>query len=161
MFLTLFNTYLAQEGRMLYVGTADVRSLETKPKKEPYELAYPDYIIETCDIDSRWKPDHVMDITQPYEHREHEGAFDLIIMVNTMEHIGNIFDVPAACWFLLKPGGHVIVDSPWNYPYHGAHGYKDFWRISLDGFQHLFQKGFKKIKGIKSDDCISIILQKK
>lgn len=84
---------------------------------------------KTMDNLARLNPDIVADIsdlgTLPDE------KFDLIICSQVIEHIFNFDDVFYNLHHLLKPGGYLIVDCPFYFPYHPTQDYDDYWRISV------------------------------
>lgn len=66
--------------------------------------------------------------------------FDLIICMNTLEHVRNPFGVAKEISNLIKPGGYLFVSIPFFYPIHkdilGRYG--DYWRLTDDGLKILF-----------------------
>jgi len=92
---------------------------------------------KTLDILERVNPDIVADIC---DSKLSANKWDLIILSQTLEHI---FDFRAAikeCFRLLKPGGFLIIDCPFYYPYHGVSGYDDYWRISPTAMKILLEE---------------------
>jgi hypothetical protein len=137
-----------QDLQMLYVGTAgNPLTHNGKPGPDQPEL-FTNYNITTCDFDKKWNPDIVMDITNP--HIDYFFKYDLIVMTQTIEHIPNIFELQSSIRNLLsKTDSYLLIDCPWNYPYHGEPpSFGDYWRISKDGFNYLFNK-------MHMVDCIS------
>lgn len=122
-----------QIGEVLYVGTAG----DPTPKGE-YSHHFKDFNVTSLDADPKWGSDLVMDVIQA--HKLITQRFDVIIMTQVIEHIPNIWEVPPALWELLKPNGFLIVDCPFNYPYHAEPpSFGDYWRITKDGFRVLFE----------------------
>ena len=144
------NTKL-QGGNLLYVGLAG------DPTGGEYAPLFSNFNIKTFDIDEKWKPDIIGDITRT-NFRDEE--WDVIVCVQTIEHIPNLWDLPGELKRIIKPKGYIIVDCPWDYPYHGEPEFGDYWRISKDGMKALFDKDFK-IAGIhEGTKNTSILLRK-
>lgn len=123
-------------GNLLYCGLAG------DPKGGEYSPFFKKYKVTTLDICECWGPDIVADIT---DTKLESNSWDLIVCVQTIEHVPNIFDISKEVKRILKPGGYFIVDSPFNYPYHGEPQFGDFWRISKDGMKELFSKDLELV----------------
>lgn len=120
-------------GEVLYVGTAG----DPTPKGE-YSHYFKDFNVTSLDADPKWGADITMDITKE-AYRKIDKRFNVIIMTQVIEHIPNIGDVPNSLWQLLNYGGFLIIDCPFNYPYHPEPpSFGDYWRITQDGFRVLF-----------------------
>jgi SAM-dependent methyltransferase len=135
--VTKFAEYLSNKntkGELLYVGLAG------DPIGGEYSPLFKNYNIKTLDICEKWNPDIVADITRTSFGDE---IWDLIVCVQTIEHIPNIWDFPNEIHRILKPEGYLIVDCPFNYPYHGEPEFGDYWRISKDGMNVLFGSKFQ------------------
>ena len=65
--------------------------------------------------------------------------FDLIILSQTIEHIYDFTKAFLECGRLLKEGGHLIVDCPFMYPFHGTADYGDYWRMSNQAMRKQLQ----------------------
>jgi len=108
---------------------------------------------KTLDILEKVKPDIVADIC---DTKLPEKEWDLIILSQTLEHI---FDFKAAikeCHRLLKPGGFLIIDCPFIYPYHGTNGYDDYWRISHTAMKRLLEEvGFEYGKAVSVNNILT------
>lgn len=127
-FAEYINTHKT-EGNLLYVGIAG------DPPGGEYTPLFKNFQTKTFDIGEKWGPDIVGDITKTEFADE---VVDVIVCVQTIEHIPNIWDLPKEIERILKPGGYAIIDCPWNYPYHGEPEFGDYWRISKDGLKQLF-----------------------
>jgi SAM-dependent methyltransferase len=138
-------------GDLLYVGIAG------DPAGGEYAPLFTRFKIKTFDLDSRWGPDLIGDITKTEFSND---SWDVIICVQTMEHIPNIVDLPIELFRILKPKKYAIVDCPWMYHYHPEPpSFGDFWRITQDGFQYLF-KQFNILEIISTEHNTSCLLQK-
>jgi len=101
----------------------------------------------TFDADAKWNPQIVGDITKTGFL---PNSWDHIVIVQVIEHIPNIFDLPTEIHRIVRRNGLIIIDCPWNYPYHAEPpSFGDYWRISKDGFTQLFKDPFFKV-----EDCI-------
>lgn len=147
-----FSKLIPQSSEILYVGTAG----NPDGKFEQPHL-FPNAKITTFDVDPKWKPDIVGDITCP--PAELYGLFDLVIMTQVIEHIPNLFDVPYGIMKALRKNGYAIIDCPFNYPYHADESFGDYWRITKDGMKFLFHM-FHIHKVIDTNNNTSILVQK-
>lgn len=111
---------------------------------------------KTLDIDPRYQPDYIADICDTKLPAE---SFDLIILSQTIEHIFDKEKAVTECYRLLKEGGHLIVDCPWEYPYHAADDFDDYWRISATAFTKMLRR-FKKVETIQGKYCSSALAKK-
>tara|TARA_Y100000385_G_scaffold289102_1_gene357555 strand:- start:1247 stop:1747 length:501 start_codon:yes stop_codon:yes gene_type:complete len=136
-------------GDLLYVGIAG------DPPGGEYSSLFPEHNVKTFDADPKWGPDIVGDIS--YTDFEDE-SWDVIVCVQVLEHVPNIWDVPREMSRILRPGGYAIVDSPWMYPYHAEPpSFGDFWRLSKDGIRKLFEKQFEIVsiyEGEQNTSCL-------
>ena len=130
--VTQFAEYINTQmpgGNLLYVGIAG------DPPGGEYTPLFKNFKTKTFDIGEKWGPDIVGDITKTEFADE---VVDVIVCVQTIEHIPNIWDLPKEIERILTPGGYAIIDCPWNYPYHGEPEFSDYWRLSKDGLKQLF-----------------------
>jgi SAM-dependent methyltransferase len=135
-------------GKLLYVGIAG------DPPGGEYSPMFKGFSISTFDIGERWKPDILGDITKTTFE---DDTWDVIVCVQTIEHIPNLWQLPAEITRILKPGGYAIIDSPWSYPYHGEPEFGDYWRISKDGMKALFEPHLKIVglyDGEQNTSCL-------
>ncbi len=72
-----------------------------------------------------------------------DGTFDGVFMVAVLEHVYNPFEVTREAARVLKPGGFVLVASPFIYPIHSSPS--DYFRYTDDGLRQLFP-GFREIE---------------
>lgn len=115
---------------------------------------------KTMDIDAKYKPDYVDDITN-LNGSTPQNSFDVVLLSNTIEHTYEPFRAIMGAYLLLREGGWLIVDCPWVYPYHAEDGFPDCWRISDDGLKYLLEKaGFQNIQVRRGLHCTSGMAQK-
>jgi len=141
-----------KSGDMLYVGTAG------DPVGGEYSSLFHGFNIYTADADKRWNPDIVVDITKTSFDNNY---WDVIIISNVIEHVPDLFVISKELQRILRPGGHLIIDCPWNYPYHAEPpSFGDYWRISLDGFIQLFGSGFEPILLEQNENSTHMLARK-
>jgi len=139
-------------GNLLYVGIAG------DPVGGEYSNLFPNFKVSTFDADPIWKPDIVGDITKTHFS---DNSWDVIVCVQVIEHIPNIWDLPSEINRILKPGGYAIIDCPWMYPYHAEPpSFGDYWRVSKDGFKTLFVN-FDIIEIIAGNNNTSCLIKKR
>jgi SAM-dependent methyltransferase len=83
------------------------------------------------------------------------GAWDAAIMVEVMECVPNPFNAVKELHRILKPGGVILITSPFNVSWFGygstpdslkkKNHVKDYWRITKDGW-NLLMSSFNTIK---------------
>lgn len=67
-------------------------------------------------------------------------SVDAIICVSVLEHIEDPQLAVKEMYRVLKPGGFCYIYAPFLYYYHPMKGYyKDFFRFTRDGLEHLFR----------------------
>ncbi len=94
---------------------------------------------KTLDIDSKWHPDYSMDICKTDFP---DGTWDLVIVTSVLEHIEDYQNALKETRRILRPGGHIILETPYRYPFHSEPGFKDLWRFTIDAY-HLLLKDFE------------------
>tara|TARA_R110002074_G_scaffold402324_1_gene607078 strand:- start:148605 stop:149105 length:501 start_codon:yes stop_codon:yes gene_type:complete len=147
-----FASKVPDSGELLYVGIAG------DPPGGEYAPLFPNYDVRTFDMDPKWGPDLVGDISKTNFAKE---SWDVIVCVQVLEHVSTIWDVPAEMHRILKEGGHAIVDCPWQYPYHAEPpSFSDYWRISKDGMKSLFGRHFEVLDLQAGEQNTSILIRK-
>lgn len=141
-------------GEVLYVGTAG----DPTPKGE-YSHHFNTFNVMSMDVDPKWGADITMDVIDA--HKKINTRFDVIIMTQTIEHIPNVWLVPQALWHLLRDSGFLIIDCPFNYPYHPEPpSFGDYWRITQDGFKVLFNAGWEIVADYCTENNTSFLFKK-
>ena len=139
-------------GDLLYVGVAG------DPKGGEYSSLFKNFSVKTFDIDQKWGPDIVGDITKTTFSN---SSWDVIVCVQTIEHIPNIGDLQRELYRILRPGGYALIDCPWNYPHHPEDGFKDYWRISKDGLINLFEDMFEIVTATMDEHNSACLIRKR
>lgn len=153
--ITKFSSYINKyknNGKLLYVGIAG------DPKGGEYSPLFSNFNIKTFDADPKWGPDLIGDITNTSFS---DNYWDVIVCVQVIEHIPNIWSLPKELERIIVSGGFVVIDCPWDYPYHAEPpSFGDYWRISKDGMRVLFSN-FELIDIVEGKNNTSCLLRKK
>lgn len=65
-----------------------------------------------------------------------DGAVDLVIMQEVLEHVADFQELLTEVWRVLKPGGRFYCQVPFQIGFHP--GPCDYWRFTRQGLEHLF-----------------------
>lgn len=86
-----------------------------------------------------------------------DDSVDAVICLEVIEHVKNPFKASVELYRILKPGGILLLTTPFLLGYHGksqtrtqgnnhSHNtYPDYWRYTHEGLQYLF-KDFKEVQ---------------
>lgn len=78
------------------------------------------------------------------------GEVDAIICTEVLEHCADPFQAMRRMHECLKPGGLLLVTSPFLWPDHRVEGeYRDYWRFTSDGWRLLL----KEFSDIQITEC--------
>lgn len=121
---------------------------------------------KSLDIDASAKPDFVGDVSRLDEIMGSQSVGTLI-MLSVMEHIPQLWRIPKIASTVLKPGGLLCLQTPWNLRFHGPR--PDCWRISDDGYHALFDESFEFVRFNRHETlgrkmmptCFTAVLKKK
>lgn len=70
-----------------------------------------------------------------------DNSFDGVILTEVLEHCTDPVGAVNQCRRVLKPGGLLLVTSPFCWPTHQIEGeYKDYWRFARNGWELLLQR---------------------
>lgn len=96
------------------------------------------------DVSADFNVDIVLDLLNPPD--DALGAFDAVICTDVLEHVADPAGAVAGAQALLKPGGLLLLTTPFNYELHGTDSVRDYWRITGDGLRLLLgQAGFRRL----------------
>ena len=91
------------------------------------------FSVVSADIDPARNPDVVDDITRSAFP---DGHFDAILIIEVLEHVTDPRRAAAEIQRLLKPGGSLVLSTPFIFPLHDRP--HDFFRYTKYGLSHLF-----------------------
>ncbi len=112
---------------VLVIGAGD--------KIEYYNSMFSKSLLITSDVHLQFNPDLVFDAHQiPFK----DASFDLIIAAQVLEHTFKPWDVAKEMQRCTKEGGLLLVEIPFNFPYHSPP--YDFFRFTFTGLRSLFDK---------------------
>lgn len=113
---------------------------------------------KTADVLAEYDPDYVEDICKTSFKKD---TWDLIILSQTLEHVYTPHTAIIECYRILRPGGYLIVDAPWEYRYHPEPGFDDYYRYSSSCLKRMTTDiGFKLIDSDQTQ-LLSTVLVKK
>jgi SAM-dependent methyltransferase len=81
---------------------------------------------------------NVDQVVQPYSYPFPDGAFDVVISGQAMEHVEDLKLWINECARVLKPGGRLCITTVWKMFFHQYP--VDCWRIMPDGMKWLFDQ---------------------
>ena len=111
----------------LVIGTGD--------KVKYYNEIFKDSFLITSDVHLQFYPDIVFDSHQiPFQ----DESFDFVIACQVLEHTMKPWVVAKEMERVVKTGGLMLVEAPFNFPYHSPP--YDFFRFTFTGLRSLFTK---------------------
>lgn len=96
--------------------------------------------VRTADIDPASKADYIIDITQDNSATVPSDSFDVAVCTEVLEHTLQPFAAVNEFARLLRPGGLLLVTTPFNFRIHGP--LPDCWRFTEHGLRALLS-GFE------------------
>ena len=91
--------------------------------------------LVTVDVDHKRKPDYVMSIT---DLKFEEEEFDLVLLLEVLEHVDQPFNASSEIYRVLKPKGILLLSTPFTFGIHDAP--YDFWRFTKYGLKKIFYR---------------------
>lgn len=91
------------------------------------------FSVTSTDIDPLRRPDVVDDIVHSSFPDDH---FDAIVIMEVLEHVVDPVQAGSEIYRLLKPGGRLILSTPFIFPLHDRP--YDFYRYTKYGLAHIF-----------------------
>jgi SAM-dependent methyltransferase len=114
---------------------------------KPYAPLFADYVDEHVGVDHPDSPHALSSVdvlATAYEIPLADGSFDTALMSEMLEHLERPSDGLAEAHRLLRPGGKVILTTPFMWPLHEEP--RDFFRYSPHGLRHLLEgAGFEEV----------------
>lgn len=96
-----------------------------------------DYLATDCfehpNIDVVSDIHHLAEVFQP-------KSFDYVICTDVLEHIRHPWEAVQELHAVLKPGGMLLLTTPFNFHLHTDEHVLDYWRISADGLRILLHE---------------------
>ena len=83
---------------------------------------------------------------------EDPGRFDVVICEQVLEHVPDPWTAAANLGGLCRPGGHVVVSTPFMIRVHElpAYGLPDYWRFTPRGLRTLLERGCLEVDTVGS-----------
>jgi SAM-dependent methyltransferase len=76
-----------------------------------------------------------------------DASFDAVICIEVLEHVQRPWLAAEEIWRVLRPGGRLMVTTPFIHGFHGKGGkdqsqenYPDYWRYTHQGLELLFNR---------------------
>lgn len=66
-----------------------------------------------------------------------DASFDGFVLTEVLEHCKNPWGAIKEVHRVIRPGGRLLVTSPFLWPWHGTNGYQDYWRFTHQGWELL------------------------
>lgn len=114
----------------------------------------PDWFPDATHVGTDIEPGPGVDIVADAHQLDGIAAsrFDLIICRSVLEHVERPWLVVQACARVLRPGGHLFIETPQAFPIHGYPS--DFWRFTVDGLRILAtDAGLTMVAAGYTDPC--------
>lgn len=76
------------------------------------------------------------------------NSFDFVLCTDVFEHIPRPWLAACQLYTVLKPGGTLLLTTPFNFHLHGNAMVRDYWRMTADGLRQLLQNeaGFREVE---------------
>ena len=156
IFSDRLRTLTSNSNRILDIGTSQRFAKELRPYESLFsgkeyiaagyepEMIYDNY---NCDL-------HADIENMPFE----DESFDAVICLEVLEHVANPFRAVKEIARVIKPGGILMLTTPFLLGYHGkskklseiqSHGhsyYPDYWRFTHEGLYHLHKPYYNEIE---------------
>jgi SAM-dependent methyltransferase len=115
---------------------------------KPYAPLFAPYVDEHVGVDHADSPHALTSvdvIATAYEVPLESGTFDTVLMTEVLEHLERPADALEEVLRLLRPGGKVILTTPFIWPLHEEP--RDFFRYTPHGLDHLLSSaGFADVE---------------
>lgn len=129
---------LIKKGAEQY-GSKTLKVLDIAPGEHPgagewFKLAQ----VETLDISYKTNPTYVADICKDNRNALYSNSFGLVVCTEVIEHTLQPFDAIKEIHRVLKPGGILLLSTPFNFRIHGP--LPDCWRFTEHGLRALLKE---------------------
>ncbi len=94
--------------------------------------------VVTADIDPQSGADYILDICQNNADQLADESFHVVVCTEVLEHTLNPFGAVAEMYRLLKPGGVLLLTTPFDFRIHGP--LPDCWRFTEHGLRVLLKQ---------------------
>ena len=121
------STYIGEK-RVLNIGSGGEIG-------EIFKNAYKHFNLITIDVDSTRNPDIVMDACSL---KFPDNSFDLVCMMEVLEHISTPYLAISEIYRVLKPSGKLIMSTPFLFGIHDAP--HDYYRYTKYGLMYLLNE---------------------
>lgn len=76
------------------------------------------------------------------------NSFDFVLLTDVLEHVQRPWVAVRQMYVVLKPGGTLLLTTPFNFHLHGNDVVGDYWRLSADGLRYLLveEAGFQEVQ---------------
>ncbi|TLN14024.1 methyltransferase domain-containing protein, partial [bacterium] len=120
----------------LTIATGDQNARYVGLKQRPFDHIDRGYLILNPDKGDPYIED------LPYTY---SNSFGTAVCLNVLEHVQNPFRVFAALFQVMRPGGLLIVETVFAFPYHPSPN--DYWRFTPDCLRYLSETaGFRVLE---------------
>lgn len=92
---------------------------------------------KTLDIDSNSSCDYIANLEDLTNIND---KFDIIILLQVLEHVKKVFKVPEQLYKITNSSAHLFINTPFLFKVHGP--IPDCWRFSQYGIESLFEDFF-------------------
>lgn len=131
--------------------------------EKPYKAFFENYVDKYIGVD--WagtlhalNADIIADLNKPLPIES--GVADTIISLSVMEHLYNPQIMLSESYRILKPGGNIILQVPFQWWIHEEP--YDYYRYTIHGLKYMFEEaGFTNIKVEPSSGLFTSIAMKK
>lgn len=138
---------LSENGQsVVHVGAGGPLTRFIKEKKKNIQL-------QTLDINPDYKPDIVCDLTDMAVFQD--NSVDLFVVLEVLEHVQNPQKAVNEIFRVLKPGGKVIVSTPFIFQIHDMP--HDYWRFTSYGLKLLLEN-FMEVEVRERNGCMESLV---